>query len=60
MKTLLHIYNKNKVAATFISNYEAPDIAAVKLSKDSANVWSISPPDRERMIEEVNSSKHFL
>lgn len=50
-------YNGYKVAETFLSNYEAADIAAVKLSVDSANIWSISPPDRKRMVAEINSSK---
>lgn len=53
------LYNGHKVSETFIYNYEAADIAAVKLSTDSANVWSVSPPDRNRMLAEVNSSKIF-
>lgn len=53
-------YLKDKTATTFISNYEAADIAAVRLSVDSSRVWGISPPDRERMIQEVNSSKFVL
>lgn len=53
---IMNLYDKNKVAISFISNYEPADIAAVKLSTDSANIWSISPPDKRRMLEEVNSS----
>ncbi|XP_015835795.1 piezo-type mechanosensitive ion channel component isoform X15 [Tribolium castaneum] len=53
---LQQAYIQQKTAATFISNYEGPDIAAVKLSLDSANIWSISPPDRERMVAEVSSN----
>ncbi|RZC37773.1 piezo-type mechanosensitive ion channel component 2 [Asbolus verrucosus] len=53
---LQQLYAGEKNAATFISNYEALDIAAVKLSSDSANIWSISPPDRKRMVIEVNST----
>lgn len=57
MSKLLKAYDDNKAALTFINNYEAADIAAVKFSNDSATVWTISPPDRQRMIEEINSSK---
>ncbi|XP_068903608.1 piezo-type mechanosensitive ion channel component isoform X5 [Tenebrio molitor] len=53
---LQQAYIQHKAAATFISNYEALDIAAIKLSPNSANVWSISPPDRDLMVMEVNSS----
>ncbi|XP_044750779.1 piezo-type mechanosensitive ion channel component isoform X3 [Coccinella septempunctata] len=53
---MLDAYGTNRQAVTFISNYEADDIAAIKLSTDSANVWTISPPDRLRMIDEVNSN----
>ncbi|XP_044268088.1 piezo-type mechanosensitive ion channel component-like isoform X7 [Tribolium madens] len=53
---LQQAYIQQKAAATFISNYEGPDIAAVKLSLDSANIWSISPPDRDRMVAEVSSN----
>lgn len=52
---MLNAYYNKKSALTFISNYEGNDIAAVKLSTDSANIWTISPPDRNRMIEEVKS-----
>ncbi|KAJ8961206.1 hypothetical protein NQ318_008889 [Aromia moschata] len=50
------VYSAYKASETFISNYEATDIAAVKLSVDSANIWSISPPDRLKMVEEINST----
>ncbi|CAH0558079.1 unnamed protein product [Brassicogethes aeneus] len=54
---MLDAYKSHKSAVTFISNYEASDIAAIKLSTDSANIWSISPPDRQRMVEEIKSDK---
>lgn len=55
--TLNNIYNQDRVATTFLSNYESSDIVAIKLSADSANIWSISPPDEARMVDEINSSK---
>jgi hypothetical protein len=57
---LQQAYIQHKAAATFISNYEALDIAAIKLSPNSANVWSISPPDRDLMVMEVNSSECLM
>lgn len=59
---LLKTYEENKTALTFISNYEPADVAAIKFSIDSASVWSISPPDHKRMLDEIISSKclHFL
>lgn len=53
-------YKNYKSSQTFLSNYEADDIAAVKLSVDSANIWSISPPDRKRMVAEINSTNNKL
>lgn len=50
-------YNGHKLSEAFLYNYEAADIAAIKLSTDSSNIWSISPPDREKMLSEVNSCK---
>ncbi|KAG5890381.1 hypothetical protein JTB14_029746 [Gonioctena quinquepunctata] len=49
-------YNAYPVSETFLYNYEAVDVAAVKLSLDSANIWAISPPDRKRMVSEINST----
>ncbi|KAK9887392.1 hypothetical protein WA026_022330 [Henosepilachna vigintioctopunctata] len=57
---MLNTYDTKRNALTFITNYEAADIAAVKLSSDSSNVWTISPPDRIRMIEEVKSNNSLL
>lgn len=57
LNTLQTAYNGHKTSEKFLYAYEEYDIAAVKLSTDSANIWSISPPDRKRMLAEVNSSK---
>lgn len=57
LNALQTVYNGHKVSEKFLYAYEETDIAAVKLSTDSANIWSISPPDRRRMVAEVNSSK---
>lgn len=57
-QVLLFQFKDNKRAEQiFSNNYDPGDIAAATFSQDSAKVWSISPPDRQKMIEEVNSSK---
>ncbi|XP_050309997.1 piezo-type mechanosensitive ion channel component isoform X2 [Anthonomus grandis grandis] len=57
-QNLLNQFKDNKRAEQiFSNNYDPGDIAAAKFSWDSAKVWSISPPDRNKMIEEVNSTK---
>ncbi|KAF5269329.1 hypothetical protein FQR65_LT02631 [Abscondita terminalis] len=50
------VYAEDKGALTFLTNYQASDIVAMKFSVNSASVWSISPPDRKRMIDELNST----
>nr|CAH7742364.1 unnamed protein product [Callosobruchus chinensis] len=57
LEQLRMVYNNFKSSGTFINNYEAADIAAVKLSIDSGNIWGISPPDRKRMLAEINSTE---
>ncbi|CAH1133196.1 unnamed protein product [Ceutorhynchus assimilis] len=57
-QNLLNQFKTNKRAEQiFSNNYDPGDIAAAKFSWDSAKIWSISPPDRNKMIEEVNSTK---
>lgn len=51
-------YTRNKVALTFLSNFESDDVAAVELGANSTALWIISPPDLDRLREELNSSKH--
>lgn len=54
------VYKKDRVAQTFLSFYEHDDIAAVRLNGNSTMVWAISPPDLQRMIEDVNSTKPLV
>ena len=35
-------------ASTFLDNYKSNDVAAVKLTPESGQIWSISPPDNIR------------
>ncbi|CAG9862827.1 unnamed protein product [Phyllotreta striolata] len=57
MEEFRSLYNAYAVSENFMYNYEAADVAAIKLSTDSANTWGISPPDRKRLITEVMSDK---
>lgn len=50
-------YMKNKAAITFLSNYEHVDVAAVKLGSNSSTIWNISPPDKERLLEDLKANK---
>ncbi|XP_048520923.1 piezo-type mechanosensitive ion channel component isoform X7 [Dendroctonus ponderosae] len=57
-QNLLNQFRDNKRAVQiFSNNYDPGDIVAAKFSQDSAKVWSISPPDKEKMKQEVNSTK---
>lgn len=38
---------------TFLSNYEANDLAAVVLGPQSTSLWIISPPDLERLKDDL-------
>lgn len=49
-------YLKDRSALTFLSNYEANDVAAVVLGPNSTSLWIISPPDLERLIEDLTNN----
>ncbi|XP_052864339.1 piezo-type mechanosensitive ion channel component [Anopheles cruzii] len=49
-------YGTERTALTFLSNYEPADIAAVKLGANSTTIWNISPPDRERLLNDLKSN----
>ncbi|KAL1382276.1 hypothetical protein pipiens_013259 [Culex pipiens pipiens] len=53
---LLNNYSKSKTALTFLSNYESVDVAAVKLGANSTSIWNISPPDKERLLNDLNGT----
>lgn len=46
----------DKVALTFLSNYEAVDVAAVILGPNSTALWVISPPDLERLKNDLQNN----
>lgn len=44
---------KDRVAQTFLSNYERDDVAAVELGPNSTSLWPISPPDFLRLKSDL-------
>ncbi|GLG96580.1 Piezo-type mechanosensitive ion channel component [Gryllus bimaculatus] len=49
-----------KGAQTFFSNYDYEDVAVAKFSHNASNIWTISPPDRLRLIDEIQSNKEII
>ncbi|XP_058124616.1 piezo-type mechanosensitive ion channel component isoform X1 [Anopheles coustani] len=52
-------YATERTALTFLSNYEPADVAAVKLGLNSTSIWNISPPDRVRLIHDLESGTNL-
>lgn len=57
--TFQNAYKRNRTATTFLSNYDADDVVAVKLRTNSSATWNISPPDKKQLILDLRSS-NFL
>lgn len=36
------------------------DVAAVKLGSNSSTIWNISPPDKDRLLDDLKSSKIYI
>lgn len=50
-------YIKDKEALSFLLNYDATDVAGIKLKRNSPSMWNIAPPDKARLLAELESSK---
>lgn len=46
-------YIKDRAAVTFLSNYEPDDVAAIQLGSNSTSLWAISPPDLDRLKDDL-------
>lgn len=57
--TFQNAYKRNRTATTFLSNYDADDVVAVKLRTNSSATWNISPPDKKQLILDLRSSNFF-
>ncbi|BFF94783.1 piezo-type mechanosensitive ion channel component [Drosophila madeirensis] len=53
---MTNAYIKDKQALTFITGYDATDVAAVKLAGNSPSLWNIAPPDRQRLLNDLRSN----
>ncbi|XP_033346370.1 piezo-type mechanosensitive ion channel component isoform X7 [Bombus vosnesenskii] len=51
-----NLYARDRPAVTFLENYIHSDVAAVRLSGFSRKLWSISPPDLDRLITELEDN----
>lgn len=55
LRELYEVTHRDRSAVTFLENYINTDVAAVKLSTESGKLWSISPPDKSRLKDELLS-----
>ncbi|XP_033236595.1 piezo-type mechanosensitive ion channel component isoform X23 [Drosophila pseudoobscura] len=53
---MTNAYIKDKQALTFITGYDATDVAAVKLAGNSPSLWNIAPPDRQRLLNDLRNN----
>ncbi|XP_065355463.1 piezo-type mechanosensitive ion channel component [Calliphora vicina] len=51
-----YIKDKDKEALSFLLNYDATDVAAIKLKRNSPSMWNIAPPDKARLLSELESN----
>ncbi|ODM97774.1 Piezo-type mechanosensitive ion channel component 2 [Orchesella cincta] len=50
-------YRRDKAGQNFLSNYEFEDAYVAQLNGNSSSVWGISPPAKDKLIEELQSDK---
>ncbi|XP_046867012.1 piezo-type mechanosensitive ion channel component isoform X1 [Drosophila willistoni] len=53
---MTNAFLKEKHALTFITGYDATDVAAVKLAGNSPSLWNIAPPDRMRLQNDLRNN----
>nr|XP_033789985.1 piezo-type mechanosensitive ion channel component 2 isoform X2 [Geotrypetes seraphini] len=53
--SLMKYYSSNAPAMQFLEAYGREDITVAELEGNSNSLWTISPPSREKMINELNS-----
>ncbi|KAJ8687309.1 hypothetical protein QAD02_023103 [Eretmocerus hayati] len=60
LREIYELTYADKKAITFLDYYVYSDVAAVRLSTDSGRLWEISPPDKARLIDELNSDNEMV
>lgn len=56
-KKILKLYEKNPTASLFLEDYEAGDVVAVNFGTNSSSSWNASPPNAEKMINDIKSGE---
>ncbi|XP_055851574.1 piezo-type mechanosensitive ion channel component isoform X3 [Episyrphus balteatus] len=54
---LQNAYKKKRSAFTFLSNYDEGDIAAIILKANAPSLWAITPPDKERLLDDLVANR---
>ncbi|XP_066947530.1 piezo-type mechanosensitive ion channel component isoform X4 [Macrobrachium rosenbergii] len=49
-------YGMNRLAQTFLSNYDYPDVVMAELNGESTAIWGISPPAQDKLIQDLESN----
>ncbi|KAH8376905.1 hypothetical protein KR093_002071 [Drosophila rubida] len=57
---MTNAFFKNKQALTFITGYDATDVAAVKLAGNSPSLWNIAPPDKQRLTNDLRNNHTLI
>ncbi|CAL4063763.1 unnamed protein product, partial [Meganyctiphanes norvegica] len=47
----------DRLAQTFLGNYDAPDVVVATLSGNSSAIWGISPPAQKRLIADLQGNE---
>uniref|UniRef100_A0A670IJB7 Piezo type mechanosensitive ion channel component 2 n=1 Tax=Podarcis muralis TaxID=64176 RepID=A0A670IJB7_PODMU len=53
--SFLNSFRSNTAALQFLENYGNEDITVAQLEGNSNSLWTISPPSRKKMIDELNA-----
>lgn len=54
--TNIYLGYRYRSAMTFLENYAAADVSAVRMSNSSRRLWGISPPDKTRLRQELEKN----
>lgn len=58
--SFLSRYTRDKSAITFLYSYEGADVASTVLGSNSATIWNISPPDKQRLIGDITGNSTLV
>ncbi|XP_064455770.1 piezo-type mechanosensitive ion channel component-like isoform X2 [Ornithodoros turicata] len=55
-RILKTMYKSKTGAREFLSNYDAEDVAVITVNGNSTGLWAISPPGRQKLMQQLNDS----